>query len=538
MKHVYLFFILFFAVLAAYSQRAASFEDVILSNESYWNGSDGSGRFKSSNLIFQNSYNAAWFSWSGFACSNVTDTKTKGWGNQFSAITGSGRDGSANYGVAYVVGSSVTEFETAQKIRGLYVTNATYTYFSMKEGDDYSKKFGGTTGTDSDYFKIIAEGIDAAGKSTGSAEFYLADFRFEDSSKDYIVTDWKWMDLSSLGTVKSVKFMLESTDNGAWGMNTPAYFCVDDVNGFGPIQLNEVSYAQFDDVVYKENSYYNGDDLSGGFYSGNFYLKNEYNSDWFSWSGFAVSTTKDTQSAGWGNQYSAITGGGVGGSSAYAVAYPGSGKSEILLKKAKVSGFYVSNSAYAYWSMKNGDDYSKKFGGADGKDPDWFKLTIKGFTKYEYMGHIDFYLADFRSDNSSEDYIISDWQWVDLTALLDVERLEFSLSSSDNGLWGMNTPAYFVMDNLNKQIPASNNPSLKEINAEVYPNPFSNELKVYLKDFAEEISIFDITGKMVRRIDVHSNSVSIRDLDDLHSGIYLMKITNGNQSITKKIIKK
>lgn len=538
MKHVYLFFILVFAVLSGYPQKAASFEDVVLGNESYWNGSDGSGSFKSSNITFLNSFNAAWFSWSGFACSNISDTKTRGWGNQYSAITGSGRNGSANYGVAYVVGSSISEFETSQKIRGLYVTNATYAYYSMKEGDDYSKKFGGTTGTDPDYFKIIAEGFDVAGKSTGSVDFYLADFRFVDSAKDFIVTDWMWMDLSSLGTVKSVNFKLESTDNGAWGMNTPAYFCLDDVNGFGPIQLNDVTYASFDDVLDPDDSYYNGDDLSGGFYSGNFYLKNEYNSDWYSWSGFAVSSTSDTQTAGWGNQYSAITGGGIGGSSTYAVAYPGSGKSEILLKKAKVSGFYVSNNAYAYWSMKNGDDYSKKFGGADGKEPDWFKLTIKGYTKYEYMGHIDFYLADFRSDNSSDDYIVNDWQWVDLTALREVERLEFSLSSSDNGLWGMNTPAYFVMDNLNKQIPASSDPLLKEINAEVYPNPFNSELKVYLKDSADEICLYDITGKLHRRVQVSSNLVTIRELGELHPGIYLLKITNGNQSITRKIIKK
>ena len=302
-------------------------------------------------------------------------------------------------------GISSAEFESTQKIRGLYITNASYAYYSMKDGDDFSKKFGGASGDDPDYFKVFVEGVDASGNTTGTVEFYLADFRSEDSSNDYIVKDWTWLDLSSLGAVKAINFSLESSDMGMWGMNTPAYFCVDDVNGFGPVQLNDVTYAAFDDVVDQDDTYYNGSDLSGGFYSGNFYLKNEYNEAWGSWSGFAASSMSDTQTAGWGNQYSAITGGGVVGSAAYAVGYAGE-KAEILLKKTTVSGFYVSNSTYAYWSMKDGDDYAKKFGGANGTDPDWFKLTIKGYTDIEYKGTVDFYLADFRSTNSSEKIIL------------------------------------------------------------------------------------------------------------------------------------
>ncbi|HBL77449.1 MAG: hypothetical protein A2W90_21225 [Bacteroidetes bacterium GWF2_42_66] len=538
MKHFYLFFLLIVLVFPGRAQKAAGFEDVVLEKESSWNGSDGSGSFKSSNLTFKNSYNADWMSWSGFACSNITDNRTKGWGNQYSAITGYGCKGSANYAVAYVVGFSSAEFETAQIIRGLYITNATYAYWSMKEGDDFTKKFGGVSGTDPDYFKVIVDGIDASGKKTAGVEFYLADFRFGDPLKDYIIKDWTWLDLSSLGVVKSVNFKLESSDVGMWGMNTPAYFCVDDVNGFGPVQLNDISYASFDDVVDPGNIYYNGADLSGGFYSGNFYLKNEYIESWGSWSGFAASSMTDSQTAGWGNQYSAITGRGVAGSAAYAVAYTGSGKSEILLKKATISGFYVSNSAYAYWSMKNGDDYSKKFGGTSGTDPDWFKLTVKGYTDIEYKGHIDFYLADFRSANSSGDYIVSDWRWVDLSALGEVSRLEFSLSSSDEGIWGMNTPAYFVMDNLNKQIPSSIHPDLKEIEAEVYPNPFSNELKVHLNNSADEILLYDIAGKQLRSFNDSGKLVTLRGLGDLNPGIYFLKITTENQSVIKKMIKK
>ena len=102
----------------------------------------------------------------------------------------------------------------------------------------------------------------------------------------------------------------------------------------------------------------------------------------------------------------------------------------------------------------------------------------------------------------------------------------------------MNTPAYFVMDNLNKQIPSSIHPDLKEIEAEVYPNPFSNELKVHLNNSADEILLYDIAGKQLRSFNDSGKLVTLRGLGDLNPGIYFLKITTENQSVIKKMIKK
>jgi len=60
-------------------------------------------------------------------------------------------------------------------------------------------------------------------------DFYLADYRFEDNAQDYIIKTWQWVELSSLGEVDSLKFTLASSDVGAYGMNTPGYFCIDQV---------------------------------------------------------------------------------------------------------------------------------------------------------------------------------------------------------------------------------------------------------------------------------------------------------------------
>lgn len=114
-------------------------------------------------------------------------------------------------------------------VGGLYATNNNYAYYSMLYGDAFAKKFGGVSGNDEDWFLLTITGRDALGNATGAVDFYLADYRFSDSQMDYIVDDWRYVDLASLGVVKSVEFGLGSSDVGDWGMNTPAYFVIDTV---------------------------------------------------------------------------------------------------------------------------------------------------------------------------------------------------------------------------------------------------------------------------------------------------------------------
>jgi hypothetical protein len=83
------------------AELVADFDDLSLDPESYWNGSDESGYFVSGNCMFFNNYDPAWSSWDGWAYSNLTDSTTPGFGNQYSAYTGGGQGGSSNYGVAY-----------------------------------------------------------------------------------------------------------------------------------------------------------------------------------------------------------------------------------------------------------------------------------------------------------------------------------------------------------------------------------------------------------------------------------------------------
>lgn len=97
----------------------------------------------------------------------------------------------------------------------------------MRDGCFPANKFGGPSGDDPDWFLLTITGKDASGADTNTVEFYLADYRFEDNSEDYIVDSWEYVDLSSLGVVKSLEFSLSSSDVGDFGINTPTYFAMD-----------------------------------------------------------------------------------------------------------------------------------------------------------------------------------------------------------------------------------------------------------------------------------------------------------------------
>lgn len=244
-----------------------TFDDLLLLQESFNAGPTANavvvagpfgpsldGTFSSGGVQFSNHYDQTFQSYTGFAYSNTSDTTTASFSNQYSAFPGTGAGpGADNYGVAFghqdlvandfdpVPFSPNNPGELYQlpnitipagfKIQSMAVTNTTYTALTMKDGDDFgfSKVFGGPAGNDADYLLLTAYGTDAAGNLLGSADFYLADYRFADNSLDYIVNTWTTWDLTALGSASRIYFNLSSTDVGQFGMNTPGYFAADNL---------------------------------------------------------------------------------------------------------------------------------------------------------------------------------------------------------------------------------------------------------------------------------------------------------------------
>ncbi len=237
-----------------------------------------------------------------------------------------------------------------------------------------------------------------------------------------------------------------------------------------------------DDNPLPPESYYNGADMAGGFSSGGVLFSNSYDSEWGSWSGFAYSNVTDNETPGYENQYAAYPGGGCGPGGApvpgeiYAVGYYSAfGAPPAIALPAELSrpvSVRVANTAYAALDMRDGSGFSKQFGGPEGTDPDWFILTITGYSGETATGTVEFHLADFTAENPADDYIADSWELLDLTPLGDaVERIEFSLASSDTGEYGMNTPAYFALDNLVCVGPAAAEPSA------LWGDPLAGECK-------------------------------------------------------------
>ena len=227
----------------------ADFEDLILPTDSFYLDS-ASTPFTSDQIIFNHDWTYSQWGdyWSnGFSYSNMTDSVTSGYANQYSAKAGKGYNGSINY----AVGQSSSIIKTpstanGSMITGMYVTNATYTYNSMRDGDMFAKKFGGITGNDPDWFKLKIERYLDGILMTDSINFYLADFRFSNNSQDYMLKTWEFVDLTLFtGRADSLLLSVSSSDVGAFGMNTPAYFCIDNVTTFpGVIGVDESANNQ------------------------------------------------------------------------------------------------------------------------------------------------------------------------------------------------------------------------------------------------------------------------------------------------------
>ncbi|MBW1886687.1 MAG: DUF4465 domain-containing protein, partial [Deltaproteobacteria bacterium] len=203
----------------------ANFEDLGLSTLApgeFLDPLTSGGGFTSGGVSFLNDG-----AYSGFSASTTMDATTPGFLNQYSNITGSGAGGSAAFGIAF--SNSTIVLPTPQSVLGAEFTNTTYAALSMRDGDAFAKQFGGPTGEDPDFFRLLVEGIDDQGTSTGIVELMLADYRFEDDSLDFIRDEWVFLGLADLGIVSELRFDFESSDVGGGWINTPTYFAIDNL---------------------------------------------------------------------------------------------------------------------------------------------------------------------------------------------------------------------------------------------------------------------------------------------------------------------
>lgn len=107
----------------------------------------------------------------------------------------------------------------ARQVKGLWITNNSYFLHSLTQGDSFNQ-----SATDDTFIDVTFEGFDAAGISQG-----MVKYRIQDGKK--ALTDWAYVDLSSLGKINTLKINYEFSkdqDNG-YGFAAPAYLVIDDI---------------------------------------------------------------------------------------------------------------------------------------------------------------------------------------------------------------------------------------------------------------------------------------------------------------------
>lgn len=107
----------------------------------------------------------------------------------------------------------------ARQVKGLWITNNSYFIHSLTQGDGFNQ-----SATDDTFIDVTFEGFDAAGISQG-----MVKYRIQDGKK--ALTDWAYVDLSSLGKINTLKINYEFSkdqDNG-YGFAAPAYLVIDDI---------------------------------------------------------------------------------------------------------------------------------------------------------------------------------------------------------------------------------------------------------------------------------------------------------------------
>lgn len=306
---------------------------------------------------------------------------------------------------------------------------------------------------------------------------------------------------------------------------------------FSFVTFAQTNVDDFESYTLTPNSAYSNTN-SAGFQSLGVYFEHKYDTTFDFWSGgFAYTNIKDSSTAGFGNLYGVKALNGYNNSAKYAVGQQ-NGLIKTIAPSNSVDGLYITNTTYAYKSMLNGDAFAKKFGGASGNDPDFFKVTIKAYHAGVMKNDsVEFYLADFRFTNNNLDYIVSNWQWVNTSGLGVADSLRFYLFSSDNGSFGMNTPAFFAIDNVTTSQQVGINELTYLNNLSIYPNPFENKFTIKNTDKLKlSYEIFSMNGKLISADAIGELENEI-NLSDLQEGIYFIKLTHNGKSIVKKIVK-
>lgn len=381
--------------------------------------------------------------WYGFTVAQCEDTTYATMTDQFHCVAGGGLAGKGTpYILAYAMEGMGPTSPCEVHFDAEYLPKEVYLCTGSWAQHNVLVDGGGHTFAAGDSLVIEIQGLDENHSVMDKkVSFFLADYRSEDPANWTLNRDWERCDLRALGNVYGLVFTMKSSDVGSYGTNTALYFALD-----GLKIMKDMKVATFEDVVIPEPESVLHLTTTGPITSGsyNFYQEVVDYGEWgVYYFGNLPSNKSDNDFVSYLDAEKSANGGAYEGQNFMVWNQSSSNEDYITLDREHVvPGFFLNNTAYAVNSMTQGDGYAKKFT-AD----DWFRLTVQGLLNGIPVN------TQVVVDLAAEGKYIDKWTWIDLSSLGLVDEIRFSLSSSDTGKNGMNTPAYFCMDNFGAEKP-------------------------------------------------------------------------------------
>ena len=139
--------------------------------------------------------------------------------------------------------------------------------------------------------------------------------------------------------------------------------------------------------------------------------------------------------------------------------------------------------------------------------------------------------------------VANEWQW----SLNNANGAAGSNTLAAFDFYGTNTAGTagnFYIDDV--QVIESTGVTIKPLGSEkiskvsIYPNPTNSNFSIEIPEnfVGGEISIIDLTGKVVLRDRITQSTVKRFDVSNLNDGIYLIRMNNGSAQFTDRLVKK
>lgn len=183
-------------------------------------------------LRFRHFYNEEYAYWGGFAQSKCFDTDLANgtFENQYSVYNEAAASGDGFLLYYYDAYNEPCDIEFRRSgeyaFASVKLNLSTYTLASITNEDinAFARAF-----TDDDYLKVVFTPIDDEKQEVVAqrVECYVVDYR---DGKRFVADSWNEFDLSAIkGDHFGIRVVVETTDVGEWGANTPLYICLDDL---------------------------------------------------------------------------------------------------------------------------------------------------------------------------------------------------------------------------------------------------------------------------------------------------------------------